>query len=66
MWISDTLSQAYRNTTESWRHDTVEVGAMEEINHAENLYISSERLEQFRRETTSDKTMQSIIGAVKN
>ena len=39
MWISDTLSREYRNTTESWRHDTTEVPALEEINHAENLSI---------------------------
>ncbi len=66
MWISDTLSREYRNTTESWRHDTTEVPALEEINHAENLSIPPDRIKQFRRETTSDKTMQSIIGAVKN
>ncbi|CAB3985408.1 Transposon Ty3-G Gag-Pol poly, partial [Paramuricea clavata] len=66
MWISDTLSRAYRNTTESWRHDTTEVRALEEIDHAENLSISPDRLDQFKRETPSDKTMQSIIVAVKN
>lgn len=33
MWISDTLSRAYRNTTESWQHDTTVVQALEEIAH---------------------------------
>ncbi len=66
MWISDTRSREYRNTTESWRHDTTEVPALEEINHAENLSIPPDRIKQFRRETMSDKTMQSIIGTVKN
>jgi hypothetical protein len=66
MWISDTLSRAYRNTAESWRLDTTEVRALEEINHAENLSISPDRLDQFKRETPSDKTMQNIVVAVKN
>ena len=66
MWISDTLSREYRNTTESSRHDTTEVPALEEINHAENLSIPPDKIKQLRRETTSDKTMQSIISAVKN
>ena len=62
MWISDTLSREYRNTTESWRHDTTEVPALEEINHAENLSIPPDRIKQLRRETTSDKTMHHRCG----
>ena len=65
MWISDTLSRAYRSTTESSKHDTTVVRALEEIDHAENLSIAPDRLTQFRKETSSDKTMQKIIVAVK-
>ncbi|CAB4035935.1 Hypothetical predicted protein [Paramuricea clavata] len=66
MWILDTLNRSYRNTTVSWRHDTTEVRSLEETDHAENLPISPDRLNQFKCETPSDKTMQSIIVAINN
>ena len=41
------------------------VRALEEIDHAENLSIAPDRLAQFKKETSSNKTMQKIIVAVK-
>lgn len=57
MWISDALSRAYHNTTESVKHDNSLVCSLEDINHAENVSIAPYRLTEFRRETANDTVM---------
>lgn len=57
MWISDALSRAYHNTTESAKHDNSLVCSLEDINHAENVSIAPYRLTEFRRETANDTVM---------
>lgn len=57
MWISDALSRAYHNTTESAKHDNSLVCSLEDINHVENVSIAPYRLTEFRRETASDTVM---------
>ena len=65
MYIADTLSRAYRDTTEWAQHDTSEVRALEEIDHSDGLSISPSRLEQFKQSTAADPVMQGVITAIK-
>ena len=64
MWISDTLSRAYRSTTESAEHDISEVRALEEIDHCEGVSIAPNRLNQFKQCTSTDPVMQQLITAI--
>lgn len=66
MWISDALSRAYRNTTESAQHDNSLVCSLEEIDHAEDISIAPHRLAEFRRETANDTVMQGLITSIKS
>ena len=66
MWISDALSRAYRNTTESSRHDTGLICALETIDNSENLSIAPYRIAEFRLETAKDPVMQSLITAIRS
>ena len=61
MWIADTLSRAYRNTTESAQHNVSEVRALEEIDHSDGLSIAPRRLEQLKKSTVADPVMQDLI-----
>ena len=65
MWIADTLSRAYRNTTECAQHDTSEVRALEEIDHSDGVSIAPNRLEQFKQSTAADPVRQDVITAIK-
>ena len=49
MWIADTLSRAYRNTTESTQHDVGEVRVLEEIDHSDGLSIAPSQLKQLKK-----------------
>ncbi|KAL9961522.1 hypothetical protein ACROYT_G030478 [Oculina patagonica] len=66
MSISDALSRAYRNTTEFVQLDTSFVCSIEEVDHLENLSIAPYRIEEFRRETSNDAVMQSLITSIKS
>ncbi|KAL9978343.1 hypothetical protein ACROYT_G015844 [Oculina patagonica] len=66
MWISDALSRAYRNTTEFVQHDTSLVCSIEEVDHLENLSIAPYRIAEFRRETSNDAVLQSLIASIKS
>lgn len=51
IWISDALSRAHQNTTESSQHDIGLICALETIDHSENLSIAVYRIAEFRLET---------------
>ena len=59
-WISDALSQAYRNTTESSQHDIGLVCALETIDHSENLSIAPYRIAEFRLETAKIRSCKVL------
>ena len=66
MQISDALSRAYCNTTESAQHDNSPLCSLEKIDHAEDVSIAPQRLAEFRQETANDTVMQSPIASIKS
>lgn len=66
MWISDTLSRAYCNTTGFVQHDKSLVCSIEEVDYLKNLSIAPHRLAEFRREPAKDAIMQSLIASIKS
>ena len=64
MFILDTLSRAYRLTTEDFKHDSSEVRALREVQHADGLSVSPTRLQELKRVTECDPEMQLLTSAI--
>ena len=65
MFIADTLSRAYRKTTDAAEHDNSEVRALEEVYHEEEVSVAPRRLLEFKKVTAADSEMQQLIAAIK-
>lgn len=64
MFITDTLSRAYRKTTDFAQHDNSEVRALEAIHHEAGVSIAPKRLQELKKETATDAEMQCLVEAI--
>ena len=64
MFIADTLSLAYRLTTEDTQHDTSKVCALREGHHELRLSVSPKRLQGLNRVTGDDQDMQQFLSTI--
>ena len=65
MFITDTLSRAYRKTTDAAECDNSEVRALEEVYHEEEVSVALKWLLEFKKVTAADSEMQQLIPAIK-
>ena len=65
MYISDTLSRAYRNTTEGGQHENCEIRALESVSH-ENISVTKIKRDEFRERVADDKEIQDLIEIIRH
>ena len=64
MYISDTLSRAYRDTTEGVQHEHCEIRALESINH-EHISVTKKKRDEFRDKVAIDDETQVLIKIIR-
>ena len=65
MYISDTVSRAYRNTTEGGQHENCEIRALELVIH-ENISVTKMKRDEFRERVAEDKDIQDLIEIIRH
>ena len=65
MYISDTLSRAYRDTTEGSQFEDCEIRALETVNH-ENISVTKTKRDEFREQVAADNETQALIPIIQH
>ncbi|RLJ22758.1 hypothetical protein DJ031_00290, partial [bacterium endosymbiont of Escarpia laminata] len=64
MYIADTLSRAYRDTTEGGQHENCEIRALELLSH-ENISVTKTKRDEFREKVAADEETQALIKIIR-
>ena len=65
MYISDTLSRAYRDKTEGSQFEDCEIRALETVNH-ENISVTKTKRDEFREQVAADNETQALIPSTRH